>query len=70
MPKPGKEEVRDGDMMGRDRGLKHLSNEEYREKRLKGLCFICEKRFTSEHVCKNKHLRFMTIEEEPEGMGD
>ena len=59
-----KEEVKDGSILGRGRELKHLSNEEYREKRLKGLCFFCEERFTPEHVCKNKNLRFMIIEEE------
>ena len=56
--------------MSRGRGLRHLSNEEYREKRLKGLCFFCEERFTPEHVCKIKNLRFMIIEDEPEAMGE
>ena len=70
MTNPRKEEIKDRGMMGRGRRLNHLSKEEYREKRLKGLYFFCEKRFTPEHVCKNKNFRFMTIEEEPEGLGD
>ena len=50
---------------GRDKGFRQLSDEEYKEKRLKGLCFKCDERYAPEHVCKNKHFRFLIIEDEP-----
>ena len=46
------------------RGFRALSDKEYREKRAKGLCFTCDEKFTPEHVCKNKHYRYMVIEED------
>ena len=67
---PGKEEVKDVGTVSRGKGLKHLSNEEYREKQMKGLCFFYEERFTPELVCTNKNFRFIIIEYEPEESGD
>lgn len=46
------------------RGYRQLS--EYKEKRLKGLCFACDERYTLDHVCKNKHFKFLNVEEEPD----
>ena len=62
IPKPGGG-VRFG---SNGRGFRSLSDEEYKEKRAKGLCFTCDKKFTPEHVCKNKHYRYMVIEEKEE----
>ena len=62
IPKPGGG-VRFG---ANGRGFRSLSDEEYKEKRAKGLCFTCDEKFTPEHVCKNKHYRYMIIEEDDE----
>ena len=47
-------------------GYRQLSDEEYKEKRLKGLCFSCDEKYTLEYVCQNKQFKFLLIEEEPE----
>ena len=52
------------------RGFRSLSDEGYKEKRAKGLSFMCDKKFTPEHACKNKHYRYMVIEEEDEYGGE
>ena len=41
-----------------------MSYEECREKRIKGLCFACDERYTPDHVCENKQFKFLIIEEE------
>ena len=46
-----------------------MSDEEYKEKRVKGLCFACDERYTPEHMCKNKQFKFLILEEEPKGVG-
>ena len=58
---------------GGAKNYRQMSEAEYRERRLKGLCFSCDERYTPEHVCKNKNnkqFRFMIIEEELEVSGE
>ena len=50
----GRKEPKSGGQGLRGKGFRQLSNEEYKEKRIEGLYFACDKRYTSEHVCKNK----------------
>ena len=47
-------------------GFRSLFDEEYKEKRAKGLCFTCDEKFTLEHMCMNKHYHYMVIEEKEE----
>lgn len=44
------------------RGFRPLPDAEYRDRRLKGLCFTCDKKYSVEHVCKNKHFKLMVLE--------
>lgn len=52
---------------------RRLSPQELREKREKGLCFYCDKKFTAEHKCRNQKLFQLEIahmvEEEEEECG-
>nr|XP_012569910.2 uncharacterized protein K02A2.6-like [Cicer arietinum] len=50
----------------RSRGgeFKHLTGEEMREKREKGLCFRCDEPYSREHRCKNKQFKMLIVEEE------
>lgn len=48
---------------GKSISYKHLPNEEVLERRRKGLCFTCNEKFSPTHVCKNKSLRIMLVEE-------
>lgn len=41
--------------------VKKLSNQEYKERREKGLCFHCEEKFIPRHKCKNKKLMQLQI---------
>lgn len=36
--------------------FKKLSNEELEEKRRKGLCYWCDKKYSTDHSCKSKKL--------------
>ncbi|XP_016191925.1 uncharacterized protein K02A2.6-like [Arachis ipaensis] len=44
------------------RGLRHLSNEEYRAKRAKGECFLCDEPYTADHNCKNREFKLLIME--------
>lgn len=48
-------------------GAKSIGGKEIEERRKKGLCLTCEEKFTPGHVCKNKWLRLLYIEEAQEG---
>ena len=65
-----KEESKRANFGNKGRGFRLLSDEEYKEKRTKGLCFHYDERFTPEHVCKNKNFRLMIIEEDLESVGE
>lgn len=51
---------------GRTGGFKRLSEAEMQEKLRKGECFKCDEKFGPNHVCKNKQLRVMLLEEDEE----
>lgn len=36
------------------RGFRPLSDVEYKDRRLRGLCFTCDEKYTAEHVYRNK----------------
>ncbi|XP_072081020.1 uncharacterized protein [Arachis hypogaea] len=46
----------------RRRGLRHLSNEEYRAKRAKGECFLCDEPYTADHNCNNREFKLLIME--------
>jgi len=45
---------------------KSIKNQEFEERRLKGLCFWCDDKFVPGHRCKNKRLYSLSILEEEE----
>ena len=59
-----RDEAKIGLNVPKGRGYKQLSDEEYREKWSRDLCFACDEHYIVEHVCKNKQFKFMLIEEE------
>lgn len=44
---------------------KHLSEAEINRRRELGLCFKCEEKFEPNHMCKNKRLQLIVLEEDP-----
>ena len=57
------------------RGFRPLLDSENKERRLKGLCFTYDEKFSPEHICKNKNFRLMVLErdedlEEPASPGE
>lgn len=44
-------------------GVKRLTYDEMTERRNKGLCFNCDEKFSAGHVCKNKQLFVVTLDE-------
>ncbi|KAJ1404447.1 Retrotransposon gag domain [Sesbania bispinosa] len=48
----------------RGKGFKKLTDAEFQEKSRKGLCFRCDEKFGPRHVCKNKQLQVLILEEE------
>ncbi|KAJ1397185.1 Retrotransposon gag domain [Sesbania bispinosa] len=46
------------------KGFKNLTDAEFQEKSRKGLCFRCDEKFGPGHVCKNKQLQVLILEEE------
>lgn len=57
-------------MGGKPGGAKSLSSEEINERRRKGLCFTCEEKFAPSHVCINKILKLLFVEEAKEKEGE
>nr|KYP52090.1 Retrotransposable element Tf2 [Cajanus cajan] len=47
---------------------KNMTDAEYQERRRKGICFRCEEKYSPGHVCKNKQIRIMLLEEGVEEM--
>jgi len=45
---------------------KSIKNQEFEERRLKGLCFWCDDKFVPDHRCKNKRLYSLSIIDEEE----
>lgn len=43
---------------------KRLSEEEYRKRREKGLCFKCDEKYTAGHRCKNQQLRVFMVHDD------
>jgi len=43
--------------------FKQLSLEEIQKKRMKGLCFAYDEKLSPNHVCKNKNLKILMLEE-------
>lgn len=41
----------------------HYSLEEIQKKRMKGLCFAYDEKLSPNHVCKNKNLKILMLEE-------
>lgn len=41
---------------------KFLSNEEMSERRAKGLCYLCDEKYTPDHYCKNKKTQLFSME--------
>ncbi|KAJ1379359.1 Retrotransposon gag domain [Sesbania bispinosa] len=46
------------------KGFKKLTDAEFQEKSRKGLCFRCDEKFGPGHVCKNKQLHVLILNEE------
>lgn len=61
-----REEAKSGANAVRGWGYKQLIDDEYRDKRLKGLRFTCDEMYTSDHICENKHFKFMITDNEVE----
>lgn len=51
-------------------GAKSLSSEEINERRRKGICFTCEEKFAPSHMCINKILKPLFVEEATEKEGE
>ncbi|XP_057418840.1 uncharacterized protein LOC130713055 [Lotus japonicus] len=54
----------------RDRGFNHLSYPQLMERRQKGLCFKCGGPYHRNHVCPDKHLRLLILEEDGEELDE
>lgn len=50
----------------RDGPTRRLTNEEYKLKREKGLCFKCDEKFTIGHRCQRKEFRVLVVYEDRE----
>lgn len=44
--------------------FKWLSKAKLQPKKEKGLCFHCDEKYTVEHICKNKELQVLIIQDE------
>ncbi|KAJ1436019.1 Aspartic peptidase domain superfamily [Sesbania bispinosa] len=51
----------------RDRGVRHLSYQELLDRRQKGLCFKCGGTYHPSHMCPDKQIRIMILEEGNQG---
>lgn len=47
-----------------EQNWKHITNTEHEERRRKGLCFRCDEKFSTGHVCKIKQLRIMLMKKQ------
>ena len=45
------------------RGFRSLTDAEVLDKRAKGLCFRCDEKFGPGHICPNKQLQVLLLEE-------
>lgn len=52
----------------RGREFKILTHAEKQDRREKGLCFRCDGKFGPGHVCANKQLQLLVLEEEDKGV--
>lgn len=50
----------------RGRGFRRLTDAEMQERSKKGLCFRCDEKFSPGHVCSNKQLQVLLLEEDIE----
>ena len=54
-------------------GFWPLPDAKHRDRRLNGLGFTCDEKYTSEHMCQNKHFRLLVLkgdeEDAEEGLG-
>ncbi|XP_057740470.1 uncharacterized protein LOC130957636 [Arachis stenosperma] len=50
------------DPLRRQRGLRHLSNEEYKALRQWGERFLCDEPYTADHICKNREFKLLIME--------
>lgn len=62
----GSNEGKDNVSKSAPTGVKKLSYREMMDRRSKGLCFNCDEKFSSGHICKNKQVFLITTEEGPE----
>jgi hypothetical protein len=46
---------------------KFIRNQEFEDRRLKGLCFWCDEKFVPGHRCRNKKVYSLSVLEEEEG---
>lgn len=47
---------------GKGMFYRQLPEDEYLARGRKGLCFTCDEKFPSTHVCKNKTLKIMFVD--------
>nr|TKS08041.1 hypothetical protein D5086_0000106910 [Populus alba] len=50
------------------RPTKFIKNQEFEDRRLKGLCFWCDDKFVPGHRCRNKKVYSLSVLEEEEGL--
>jgi hypothetical protein len=50
------------------KSTKSIRNQDFEDRRLKGLCFWCDDKFVPEHRCKNKRVYSFHVVEEEEGV--